>query len=402
MVFSLIANPFFAKNMSPTDYATVGYYTAFNSLITPLVNFYLIHYYTKRFFELKKQELINFKATIFKLLIYFSIVLSILALLGLYIYCSILNKNSNIPFFPYALISVLSIPISGIYTLTLVDYKMQRDSKRFFKLSVFTGILALLIGLFLVVFLKYGALGKLSSILISNIIIFIYCLFINKNLFKEKFDKSIFKKSIIFCFPLVIASMLTFFSSGYDKVFLERVGNIVELGYYVVGVSIAGYINVFSNSINNTFQPDIYESVVKRNFIRCAKFIGLKLIIVFVIVFVFILLAPYIINILTAGRYIASTKYAIIISFSTITSMMYYSVSQVTVAMGYTKITLINKIIGSLFSLLIFSFFIKKWGAIGASWGVVLSFGILFIGNVLLLLIYDRRKIRIKIHNLKK
>ena len=51
MVLSLITNPWIAKNLPPVDYAIIGYYLGFNTLLTPFINFYLLHYYTKRFFE---------------------------------------------------------------------------------------------------------------------------------------------------------------------------------------------------------------------------------------------------------------------------------------------------------------------------------------------------------------
>ena len=178
--------------------------------------------------------------------------------------------------------------------------------------------------------------------------------------------------------------MLTFFSTGYDKIMLERLGDLRTLGIYSVGVTIAGYLSLFSSSINDTFQPDIYESIVKRNFNRCVKYVLMKLSIMSVCVILFAVFAPFIINILTYGRYIESAPYAIIVAISSITSMMYYSMSQVTVAMGYTKITLVNKILGSVVSILSFGFLINTFGAIGAAWGVVLSYMYFFTGNAVL------------------
>jgi hypothetical protein len=67
--------------------------------------------------------------------------LSVIAIGGLYIYTEFFNKESQISFFPYAIISVMSIPVVGIYSLSLTDLRMQRRSWDFFKLSVSNGIL---------------------------------------------------------------------------------------------------------------------------------------------------------------------------------------------------------------------------------------------------------------------
>ncbi|MDP4276049.1 MAG: polysaccharide biosynthesis C-terminal domain-containing protein [Bacteroidota bacterium] len=382
---AVIVNPLIAMNMSPTDYAIVGYYTAFNLLISPFIEFYLLHYYTKRYFELSEDGRKELKAVLVKVLIYFSLINALISLGGLYVYVKLFNVDTEIPFMPYALLSVMTIPLVGLYSLTLTDYRMQRRSKEFFRLSVLSGLLGLCLVILLVVLLKYGAFGKLLAPLLGNLIVFGYCFYNNRQLFKVKLNKLLFLDAIKFCYPLVLASMLSFFATGFDRVILERQGNLAELGFYVVGVQIAGYLSIVSTSINNTFQPDIFESVVHRDFRRCTRIIVVMVGFVSVVALVFIALAPFLVNILTAGRYVASTKYAMIVALSSITSMLYYSLSQVTIALGFTRITLINKIIGSLLCIWMYSMFISKGGAIGAAWGTVISFVLFFIGNVALI-----------------
>lgn len=387
MVASLVTNPFIAKNMSPEDYGIVGYYSAFSTLFLPLVNFYLLHYYTKRYFEVSEEKRIQLKAMIFKALIIFSSLMSLLALLLLLLYTIIFNEGSEVPFYPYALIAMLSLPITGIYTLNLVDMRMSRDSTGFFKLSVSSGLLSVLVTLLFVVVFKWGALGKMTATAVSSVVIFAYVFWQNRDLLLVEFDSDDFKIALQFCWPLVLASMLTFFSSGYDKVYLERLGDINNLGVYSVGFSMAGYLNVFANSINDTFQPDIFKNIVQRNYKKTLVYILLKICLMSVVVVTFIIFAPYIIRILTFGRYESATPYAQVISLSCLTSMLYYSMSQITVALGLTSITLVNKVIGSVLSVLCFNLLISKYSAIGAAWGVVLSYMFFFLGNVLLVFI---------------
>lgn len=391
MILSLVSNPYLAKNMSPTDYAITGYYSAFNSLFSPLVTFYLLNYYTKQYYELAIEERKQLKATLFRALIFFSLVMSLIGLLLLFIYSSYFNSESQIPFLPYALLSMLTLPLMGIYTLTLTEYRMSRESKKFFKLSVTNGVIGVLLALLLVVVFKYGAIGRMTATLLTASILFIYVFIRNIDIWKYPFHKKIFLTAVKFCWPLVIASMLTFFCTGYDKVLLERQGDITSLGIYSVGVTIAGYLSLFSNSINDTFQPDIFESIVKRKFRRCLKFIVMKLTIMSICVIGFAIFAPFIISILTFGRYVDSAPYAIIVAISSVTSMLYYSMSQITVALGYTKITFINKIIGSFISILSFYILITNFGAIGAAWGIVFSYLYFFAGNALMVF-YNYKK----------
>ena len=393
MMLSLLINPLVSLNMSPDDFAISGFYTAFNTLFTPFVTFYFTHYYTKRYFELEENQRQILKSTIFKSLISFSFFLSVIALLGLFLYMNFFNNSTDITFFPFAVISIFSIPFIGIYNLNLIEYRMQRKSVQFFKLSVTNGTLLTIITLLLVVLLKLGALGKLMSVFSASLIMFSFCFYLNKSLLKYSFNWNYFKGAVLFCFPLVLAAMLSFFTLGFDKVYLERIVDNASLGYYVVGASIAGYINIFTNSINDTFQPDIFQSIAKHNYLKCCKIVIVKLILILFIVSLFILLAPILIKLLTANKYIDSTIYARIISLSCISGILFQSISQITIAKGFTTLTLTNKIIGSVGCVICYIFLISQYGTIGAAWACVLSYLIFFIGNVILLLIKYSRQV---------
>lgn len=391
MAITLVINPLLAMNLSPGDYAIVGYYTSFNLLFTPIINFYLFNFYLKRYYELDEAGRRILKATIFKFLIFGSFVITCLCLGALYVYTRIFNQESALPFSPYAALALFSLMLTGVYTLQTSDYKIQGKSRAFFKISVSNGVINVLLSLLFVVIFRFGATGKLLAQFLAASVIFGWCLILNRRYFRYRFDWSILKNMLAFCWPLVIAAMLGFFSNGYDRVLLERSGDIRLLGIYVVAVQIAGCIQVFSNSINDTFQPDIFRSIVERDFRKCLKIIGVKLLSVSGIVIVFILFTPLIIYILTAGRYLEATPFARIIALSAVTSSLYYSFSQVTTAIGLTQITMVNKIIGSILCFLVYSILIPRYAFLGAAWSMVVSYIIFFLGNIVLLFIYRKR-----------
>lgn len=385
MLLSLASNPLVAMNMSPEDYAITGYYTSFSTLLSPLVVFYMIHYYTKRYFEVSKDERENLRALLLKSLIYFSGVVSIICFFALWGYIKFFNSGSSIPFFPYAMLMVFSLPLTGVYNLMLIDYRMGRESSKYFKISTFVGIISITFTILFVVVIKYGALGKLFASFLANLIFFVYSCYHYRRLFKLYFDRKEFKIMIKFCTPLTIAAMLGFFSNGYDRVFLERIGNNTELGFYVVGVQMAAYISVFQTAIGNTFQPDLFQAIVEKNNNKLWKVIGLLVGSTACIVAIYIFAAPLVVKILTAGRYMMSVKYTQIIALSTLTSAMYYAVSQITIAMGKSRITFLNKVLTTVCSITLFSYLINHYQFIGAAWGMVLSFLISLLGNLLLL-----------------
>lgn len=385
MGLSLVSNPWIAKNMSPEDYAISGYYTSFSSLISPIIIFYLVHFYIKEYFRCDENQRIKLFAAIAKALIWFSGIISILCFIGLFIYLKFCTNSLSFPILPYLALMVFALPLTGLLNLQLAKYRIAKRANAFFILNVSNGILNILCTIAFVVILKLGAFGKLLGPLICNAIVFIYMLYSLRKIFKIETSISEYKTIFLFCLPLALSAMLGYFTHGYSTTYLESIGDNTEYGIYIVGISIGAYITVFSTAVNNTFQPDIYESIIKKQRNRYLKFSGLQLAIIAIIICAFILIAPYAISLLTANRYVASTPYARISSIAALTSSLYYLINNYSIATNRPKLYLYTTIIGSLSIILLLPIAVKNWLYIGGAWISVLSFIIFFFINLGLL-----------------
>ena len=393
-VIQVCINPMMAKNLSPEDYATIGYFSSFNLLLTPLITFFLTNFYTQRYFKVSEEEKENIKATVLKLAIYLSFAMAVVSIIGLYVYHVLINKSSDIPFSPYAFLTIFAIPFTGLYSLKLTEYRLKREARNFAFVTIANGILAAALAIVFVVIVKWGAFGRLFATILGNGLVFGVMVWLERKYLKGRLDRKIVKEVFQFCWPLAIAGMLSFFNAGFDKVLLERLGNLSELGYYSVGVQIAGYLTIFSNAVNSTFQPDIYECYSKRNFRKLSMYVGIIIGSITICASIYIVLAPYIIGLLTAGRYVYSAHYSQIIALSTITAAIYYSSSQISIAMGYTKLLMWVKVLGGALSALTFVLLIRYFQFEGAAIGNVISYLLYFIINVLALWIFKRKELK--------
>jgi O-antigen/teichoic acid export membrane protein len=392
MLLMLVINPLIALNMSPEDYAITGYYSSFNNLISPLIIFYMIHYYNKRYFELNQEGRQQLKALLFKAVSVFSFIVAVVCFIVLYAYIKVFNTTIQFAILPYLAFTVFALPLMGLFNLELADFRMGRDSKSFLKLSVFNGVILVLLNLLFVVIAKWGATGKLLAPLVANVVVFSYLFIKNHKLLKVQSSWKQFGEILKFCWPLTIGAMLGYFSSGFDKTYLESLGNVTEYGFYIVGSSIAGYLYTFSTSISSTFQPDIYEAVAKNDNKLLARTIAIQIVLVSLVVALFIILCPLVIRILTAGRYIHSTTYARIISVSTVTSAVYYIVNNYTIAKGYPRLYLYTTVLSSLMIVLLMPVAINKYEYIGGAWMVSGSYVILTGINLFLLYICQKAR----------
>lgn len=387
-VMSVLINPLLAINLLPEDYATISYYTSFGGLFGPIIGFFIMDYYLKCYYLSTKDELDNLKSTALMLLLIVSAPISLFCLFGLFLYSSL--ASVSFPFLPYALYAILQLYFSFFYSFQLAEYKIKGDGKSYFRVSVFWGIVVAFLNLFLVVFIKGGASGKLLAAMIGSFLPAFVYLIKNRELLKFGIDFKLALKFFRFGYPLVLAGLLEFFSNGYDKVLLERNADVTDMGYYAVACQMSGYLNIFATALKSTFQPDVYQAIADKNIKKVALIILMVIVIISLIVLVYILFCPLLISILTAGRYTESSSLSRITCISVITASLYYMISLFTYGVGLTKITLINKIIGTIINIVVLTLMINRFGTIGAAWGIVSSFVVYAVGNVILL--YINRK----------
>lgn len=379
--------------MSPDQYAISGYYTSFSSLISPLIIFYLIHYYIKEYFRLEDSHRSRLFAMIAQATIWFSGIVAIVCYFGLLLYLTLFHPTSDLPISPYLGLMVFALPLTGLYNLQLAKYRMSKNSASYFRLSVSNGIIGISLSVIFVVWMKLGAFGKLLAPLVCNTIVFTFLIIQLKNDIFIKIRLKDYKPILIFCLPLAVSSMLGYFTHGFTTTYLESVGDVTEYGIYVVGNSMGLYLSVFGTAVGSTFQPDLYETTIKRQWKRFIGFCLIQVGLISLIVLLFVILAPYIISILTAGRYIDSTPYARIISLSTITSSIYYITNNFSIATNRPKLYLYTSILGSIFIIICTPVAVNYCGFYGGAWINVLSYLAFTVINITLIMVQRKRAV---------
>lgn len=385
MAVMALLNPLIAMNMSPEDYAVTGYYGSFSALFTPLIIFYFINYYNKRFYETSPEERLKVRAMLFKALIFFSFGVSVLCFVCLACYQTVFRHESGFPVLPYGLMAVSAIPLTGIYRLEQAECRMGRDARGYFAITVAAGIMLAAANVVFVVAAGWGASGKLLAPLAANLTMFVYLAVKHRKLFRVKTDMGEFSRVLKFCLPLTAGAMLGYFFNGFDRTYLESLGDTEEYGNYIVGAQIAGYLGTLSAAVTSVFQPDIYEAVARKDGRMLARTFVLQTGSIGAVVLVFIIFCPLIVSLLTAGRYADAAPYARIIAVSTLTSSVYFIVNNCTIAGGHPRIYLWTTIAGSIFTVLAYPFATRMYGYVGGAFLVGFSFVVLAAINVILL-----------------
>lgn len=392
MALSLISNPWIAKNMSPEDYAVSGYYSSYSSLISPIIVFYLVHYYIKEYFRVDEKDRQELFATIAKALIWFSGLVSLICFFAILVFLTCIKSDFTLPIFPYLALMVFACPLSGLLNLQLAQYRMDKKASSFFCLSATNGVLNIVLTVLLVVWFKLGAFGKMAGPFLGAFSVFLFMLFKYRKILTIRTKFSDFKRIFVFCLPLAMSATLGYFTNGFSTTYMESLGETSRYGVYIVGFSLGSYLSVFGTAVGNTFQPDLYESVIKRQWVRYWRVIAIEVGFMAFVVLAFVVVAPYVIDILTAGRYVDATPYARVIALSTLTSNIYYLVNQYSIATNRPRLYLYTSILGSLAIVLLIHWMVDRWGLYGGAWLNVFAYIIFAVINLGLLAFSKRSR----------
>ena len=289
--------------------------------------------------------------------------------------------GNHFPFFPYAILTFLQLYLSNNVSFYLTKLRILRQAKQYARFSIVQCIVTNALILILVVYYKEGASGKLYAAAAATLLFSVYSFL--RSIERFRVDKTILCEALKFGAPLTLSALFWYCLTGVDRLMLERLGEIEQLGIYNVGLVIAGYMQIFYTTLSNTFEPDIYQSIEQSNRRRLYAIIGIIVGVVSVVNILFIVAAPYVIDILTAGRYVSSAPYARIFALHNITMACYYMVVRLLVGYGYVKGELLVRVVGAALSVACFYLLIQNYGFSGAAWGQVLSFALLSIIGLL-------------------
>ena len=362
---SVLINPFLAANLSPHDYAVIGYFTSFNSLVLFIISFSFLSYYSRNYFKIREDE----RQAVLNTLLISQLFLGIIALLFVFVGFSLYMDIAKVkfPFFPFVLLCFIPVFFSCFYNFLLVEKRMKSQALSYFKITLANSILIALFAILFVVVLKKGALGRFWSILIPTVGMGIFSFF--KLISKYQYNWTVLRDAIAFGWPISLSAVLYYFLSGIDRAMLEQLNDSTTFGIYNVAVQITAYLYFFYAAIVQTFEPSIYKAIAENNRKKLIQIVTGIVVLNAIPSVLFVLLAHPVVSVLTYGRYTESTRFAQILAFKNIPMAFCFLISNVIIGFGYPKVELINRIIGAVLSVLLFKVLIIKYGFFGAAWG---------------------------------
>jgi O-antigen/teichoic acid export membrane protein len=378
---SIITLPLFTKQLTPADFGIVGYVTSINGFLVSLFTLRLESFYNREYFvkpdpKYRKQLL----STLLSFTVGWTVLLIVLLTIIGAITFSVMDVK--VPFFPFMFVVLAGNLGLGTFTYATLRYRIQERAWGFAVLTVLQAALQTGIALFLVLNLHQGVLGRLVGLSAGTVITGVVALAVVWRTVDWRVDNELLRKAIKFGLPLIPAGLAAQLFDTIDRVFLERLSTMTELGYYNVAMQYGGTINILALSLYRAFEPSYYAMAADRNYRKMGRAFILITALFGGSALLLIGASGFVIDALTHGKFGPSVQLSRVLLVSFFLKAEYLLGAVLLVTLGRTKQMMYNSV-GGLVVYAIASYWFLIWfGVIGAAWAKLIPVAAMLIAAV--------------------
>jgi O-antigen/teichoic acid export membrane protein len=394
-LISIFTQPIFARYLELNDFATMGYFAAIQAILFPLFSMTLPFYYLAKYWKIENGETPEKNLSfILNFLNISNVLLAIISFIVVSTYFK--TFHVTIPLTPFIFIVLAQLFFEKYKSYYLLECRVQKKGLRFLILNVLQIALNTGFSLYCVVNLKLGAAGRMSGILfgitVTSLIALVFLINEKKYNFSLKIDRIKIKQALKYCFPLIIAAYAYYPISNIDLIFLERLGNNSEYGYYSIGLTISGFASTFFLALYQSFEPDLFKFITQKKYKQYILFTVFYVFALGVLSFMFILFSKSVVSFLTSGRYTHASTYANIFIIGIFFMQIGGIFEQLFTAYGATKLVLWQNILMGTFCVITYHYMIQHYQFRGANITRVISSIFYIISGLTIFMIYVRKK----------
>lgn len=374
MGFILI--PVYMKVLSPTENGIVTSITAVVSflgiLYTLSLNSAIVRFYVD--YKDDENKLKEFWGTCITFIIINSLVLSIIFFLLRDILLVPMLKG--IPFFPYMAIGMISIALNPVYTVFQSTLQAKEESKRYGANNLVYFITNLSLTILFVVVFRFGALGIISALALTDFIFFIYTIYKFIPTIKISIKKYYLKKALKYSLPLLPHSLSGWAIAMIDRLFLNNQVGTDIAGVYGLGSQFANIINVLAAAVNQAYVPWFFERMKdkEKNEAEIVKMSEFITIFYCVLAMGMSLFGPEVLKILPKNGYDEAWKAIPLLSFAFVFNGIYYFfVNPLFYNKKGVKYIAIGTFASAILNSVLNMYFIPKYSIVGASLASMIS-----------------------------
>ena len=366
--------PILTKYLSPEDYGVLSIFTIFTTIYIAFIGMSMGNNISRNFFKLSKSRL----SLIIGNIVYILIFNTLLFLTISYIIWLLYESFFSIPSWLLLLVPVLSfMQMFNVLNLTIL-----RNEQRAFVFGLFEIMLVIVtvsLTLLFLVFYECGWISQVYAVFIASFLFFIVgFVYMSKRgylkfIFSQKRIKSIVKTSA----PFVPHSLGGLIIVASDRLFIEKMIGLEATGLYAIGYSFGAIVIIFSDAFIKAWSPWFYEQltfITKEKKLSIVKYTYMYIVGIFILATVVSVAAKLILPYMVDSRYLDADKFIVWIALNYAIRGVYQIFFPYLVYLNKTEFLAISTAVSAILNLIFNYFFIKSFGAVGATYATIVAF----------------------------
>ncbi len=371
--------PVLTKYLSREDYGYLSVFVIYVAILKPMVGLNTETAIHRRFYERKKYDYPAYLSSNFFLSL---IIIGILAV-GFFFFK---NPISHAIELPSNWLMALLVVSGAYFIFDVIKFVWQAQTKalQYGGAQVFSTIMNVSLTLFFIVYLGYDWTGRIYSLIITSLLLFIISIVIlaKAGYLKFSFRKDYIKNALTYSLPLVPHTLSAMMISATDKVFIIKMLGAETAGLYEVGYKVGLIIYFLAVSFNRAWTPWLYtrlenpDNAMRKKIVKLCYGFFFALIL---IASVLSLIAKPFLNFYVDPEFIESSKFVAWIAFGYAFRGMYFVVTNFLTFAEKTKRLSTITFFALALNIVLNYTFIKMYGAVGAAQATVITFLFQFV-----------------------
>lgn len=366
--FSLFITPIITRLLTPADYGYVAVYLSWHSILSLLIGLQTFGSIANARLKYDSIEINKYLSSIYSV--------SLISFLVFLFIAFFFNKHiSNFVGLRGDIVILLVIFSFSSYTVSFAVFKLDqfKDARKSMLLSSISSLAGLLLSLIFILIFKEKNIAKIYGESIPNILIALVLM-----IFIYKHGRIFVKKEyIVYCFsltlPLLFHGLGGVIFSQFDRIMLQKMVGVEELGIYTVTYSLCNILNIIYGALNVTWVPFYYdykkqndsENILKKSF----NYLNL----VTIVVLGFLCLSPEVFKILAPKSYWFGIKVIPLLTLSFFFNFLYLFPVNFEFYNEKVKLIPIATIIAAIVNIIFNFILIPVYGIVGAVLGTLIS-----------------------------
>lgn len=247
--------PILTRYLSPEEYGILSMIAAFTTMVSIIATFQIYSGVSRIYFDYNEENRKVYFSTLFFAISAISLIVFIFFLIWGDIFIGILYSKSDVGFWPYFFVSILSIFFSLPVGITTAFFKVQEKGKNLLIISAISTIITVSLILYFVVIELMGVLGSLLGSAIGGFLTYILHVIYFKSNFIFRFDIKMFIENFKFGIPVIPHALGGYLFMYSDIIILEKYVAVAMIGIYAIADRFAQLLKTVVNSFANAFNP---------------------------------------------------------------------------------------------------------------------------------------------------